>query len=231
MESLSAQGVFVPACLVQMIMSPLEKARALISEARSAEKSPMSEPLVTLVNIVFGVVVAQSLARYSDVIVHPELTLTTVGLGAVYLTVVSSWMGYHRLVSVREYAYKTGWAGASGFVSDLAIVLIYAYLLFSIAEIDTSDNLVRYIVGFPVLFLFYIISGVIRRLEYGPEASNQRLLWIVGAVLAATAVGYNALYSSDIGAREQLNWTFVGIPAAIILVWRFARRRLEIEAE
>lgn len=206
---------------------PLDKIRALVNEAGSAEQSPLSDHFVSLVNIVFGVVVVQSFSRNSNEIVHPELTTTIVGLGAVYITVVSSWWGYHRLITVKGYRYKIGWAGFSRFVSDLIIVLLYAYLLFSVEEIDKANNLVRYIVGFPILFGFYIGGGLIRRLEYGwdRDVSDLLLLSVFGALLGGIAVGYNVLYTEDVGSREWLNWIFIGIPPAMILIWRFLRIR------
>lgn len=58
----------------------------------------ISDQLVRLVQIIFGLVVAQSLALYRDVVVHPASDghwLAALALATVYITTALSWIDWH----------------------------------------------------------------------------------------------------------------------------------------
>jgi hypothetical protein len=55
----------------------------------------VSDHLVRLVQVVFGVVIAQSLILYRDVVVAPHLHwVATIALGVIYITTVLSWIDW-----------------------------------------------------------------------------------------------------------------------------------------
>ena len=138
------------------------------------QSNKLSERLVQFVGIVFAVVVAESFVRYSSLIMHPATSpLGFVGLLAVYLTIISSWVRYHR--SALEYPYKGGQWGWFRFGSDFIIVAAYAYLLYSLDATRQHSDVVAYLWGFAFIFFAYIFVGIFRIKEQdNPKASN---LW------------------------------------------------------
>ena len=57
---------------------------------------------------------------------------------------------------------------------DLFIVIVYAYLLFTVEEVKNKPEqwMGKYFLGFPVVFGSYLLSGLARRRSHGRIASN-----------------------------------------------------------
>jgi len=184
----------------------------------------LSDRLVQLIDIVFAVVIAESLARYSDEIVGLSPLRTLVALLGVYVVTVSSWWFYY--VSMKKYPYKETRFGIARFVVDLFTVVLYVYLLYSVAQIERGDNVVRYVSGFPFVFVAYIVSGILRRLEYNqPRASRLGLLLTFAVLLGACASAYHLLYSIWPSEAATWNWLFIVLPPLLIIAFRVRRFR------
>jgi Kef-type K+ transport system membrane component KefB len=184
----------------------------------------LSDRLVQLIDIVFAVVIAESLARYSDEIVGLSSPRTLVALLGVYVVTVSSWWFYY--VSMKKYPYTETRIGTARFAVDLFTVVLYVYLLYSVAQIESSDNVVRYVSGFPFVFVAYIASGILRRWEYKkPGASRVGLLLTFAVLLGACASAYHFLYSGRPSEAAAWNWLFIVLPPLLVIAFRVSRRR------
>jgi len=177
------------------------------------QPNALSDKLVLFIGIVFAVVIAESFARYSSLILHPAASpLGFVGLLAIYMTIVSSWIRYHR--SALKYPYKEcSWSWLR-FSCDFIIVGLYAYLLYSLAAVEQLGNLVSYLWGFVAIFFLYVPAGVFRRKEHAdPKASNWKRLVLFSWCFVVLAVVYQFVVSAFFPTTlEELNWLFLVIP-------------------
>jgi 5'(3')-deoxyribonucleotidase len=139
----------------------------------------ISDQLVRLVQIVFGLVLAQSFILHKDIVLHPVDNLVpALALATVYITTVLSWIDWHVSMELRPYnfnpknRYRVTEQLRLGL--DMLVVTIYAYLLLSIAEIRTVPNkgVSSYLLGFPAVFATYLLSGLARRRAHGRLATN-----------------------------------------------------------
>ena len=187
-------------------------------------QSSISGSLTILVDIVFGVVIAESFALYHNYLFHPSISPIFVGLLTVYLVTIMSWIGYHS--SIAQYPYKDSGLGKARFVADLATVAMYAYLVYAVGGFTTTSvNLSYYLWGFPTIFLLYIISGQIRRKEYSPEASKQRLLFAYLFGFISMCCIYQFLVFPVLSSYLWiLNWVFISLQPIVNIAYRLQRR-------
>src|ERR1039457_4550543 len=141
----------------------------------------ISDQLVRLVQIVFGLVLAQSLLLHRDLVVHPFSVphlVAVSALAAVYVTTVLSWIDWHVTMELRPYNFSAQNAHRHTeqlrLGLDLFIVTIYAYLLFTVEDVKRQPSgwLGGYLLGFPIIFGAYLFSGLARRRSHGKLASN-----------------------------------------------------------
>lgn len=97
----------------------------------------VSDQLVRLVQIIFGFVLAQGLGRYEDVILNPlsskENIIKFFALLAIYLTVILSWIDWHVTMKLRPYYFRNC-REQIRLLADVAIVCLYAIIIFSIKD-------------------------------------------------------------------------------------------------
>jgi hypothetical protein len=77
----------------------------------------VSDQLVRLVQLLFGLVAVQPLLLYGDVFVQPftyEHRTAVFALLAVYVTTVSSWIDWHITMEANPYDIYRGWEKAAG---------------------------------------------------------------------------------------------------------------------
>src|ERR1035437_1469155 len=157
----------------------------------------ISDQLVRLVQIVFGLVLAQSLLLHRDIVVHPfsgANWVAALALSAVYITTILSWIDWHITMEMRPYNFSPQnvhlFTEKVRLGVDLFVVTVYAYLLFTIADSQKrrpDESLGGYLFGFPVIFGAYLLSGLARRRSHGKLATNPTpIIWF--------GVGYVALY-------------------------------------
>lgn len=192
----------------------------------------VSDQLVRLVQIIFGFVLAQSLGRYDAVVLDPfapEHRLQALALLGVYITTVLSWIDWHVTMARRPYNFnpKAGkrLTEEMRLLADLFIVSAYAFLLLSVTEVGSPRlaDPTRYLVGYVAVFFGYVLSGVLRRISYGPVASALGPI-ILFLLLDASALG---LYEAEGETNEPWHsWLAVLAPIMLMVSYRLTRRYL-----
>lgn len=176
---------------------------------------PLSEAFVRLIDIMFGLTITQGLVLYRDLIVKPALSLEVAALVLVYATIILSWVGYH--TSILRYPYnKSPWSRLRLFL-DIVILILYAYLVFSV------QNLQNIFLGLASVFLFYVINGLARIREWrdGKVSKPQlSLLFTIAFIIEWCILEF---YSST---SPYLPWILVFTGLALLIFYRITRGRL-----
>ena len=112
--------------------------------------------------------------------------------------------------------------------SDVGIASLYAYLLFTLEPLitDPTATLVRHLIGYPLVFLLYLASGLLRLWVYGKEASKPCPIvgWLV--LYVCVVVGYGLIRSHASYDPEALNVATVSITFLLMVGYRWFRRYL-----
>jgi len=165
---------------------------------------------------------AESLARYNNQILELSPGITLFGLSVVYVITVSSWWGYHK--SLANYPYLDSHWGFIRFCLDLFAVAIYAYLIYAVKLISDTGSLLRFAWAVPAVFLLYLLSGLVRRLEYDTaEASRFPLLLYFFFASSVFAALYHVLKDQGELSGQGWNWTFLAIFLVVVLAFRLWR--------
>jgi 5'(3')-deoxyribonucleotidase len=193
----------------------------------------ISEQLVRLVQLVFGVVLAQSFNVFQDVLVHPLGSghwLAAVALLTVYTTSVLSWIDWHTTMVLRPYNFNTHnryrLIEQLRLFADLLVVIFYAYLLFTIRPFLSAPgaDIGRHLLGYPLVFMGYAASGLARIRAHGRLASAQAPIWGFLALYVGLNVGYASLaHTAD---RRTLNAGAIAVAFALMVSYRITRRVL-----
>ena len=201
----------------------------------------VSDQLVRLVQIIFALVIAQSLLLYRNILVHPFSHgnwLAALALGTVYLTTVLSWIDWHIAMENSPYNFNprnpTRLAEQTRLGADLLVVTIYAYLLFSVdvfASHPTSEQLWRYLLGYSAVFAAYALSGLLRRITHGPRASKLAPILAFLALFTALWLAYfqgAAAWRSQVSSHtfHYVNLGFVLAALGLMLSYRVVRWEL-----
>jgi len=187
-----------------------------------SEKYVYSDKYVRLVDIVFGVVVAQSTAKHSEILFAPQAhPLDFAALLGIYLTVILSWVGYHG--SVTKFPYSEAWVGTLRLFADFGIVIVYVYLLRSIAP--NGVVLDAYLRGFLLVFVMWIVSGLLRMAEHGKSASKPGLLFACCFVSLGLWWVYQPLVLRYSGCQAFWDWLFLCLPVIVMVLFRVIRPR------
>lgn len=138
----------------------------------------LSDASHNLVDIVFAVVVGQSINEYRSQLFPPETgTLSFWALTGVYIAIILSWIGYHYLLQRKRYRIRETTFGKIRLAADLAIVVLYSYLLLSVRwftegsdgppdfYVFPMDAPSAYILGFITVFVLYITSDALVGIE------------------------------------------------------------------
>jgi len=146
----------------------------------SSNQTFYSNSLVILIQVFFAVVVGAGLIEFHSVIFAPQDTIPFYALIVVFITAITSWTGYH--ASMKKYPYTHTLSGMLRLYCDIFIVVAYSFLLFA----GTSKELLAesYLVGFSVVFLLYIGSGLFRRAEYKTKEASETPLLLIFFILS-----------------------------------------------
>jgi len=141
--------------------------------------------MVRLIEIVFGVVLGASLTIYRSVIADffaPSHLTAVVALVTIYVTAVLSWLDWHDTIDRAPYALQT-FCEKVRLAVDLLVPGSYVYVLFAIDAFseEPRGSVARFLAGYTMVFALYVVSGLLRRRQYGVRASR------VGTLLAFTA--------------------------------------------
>lgn len=208
----------------------------MATNSPNARSMWLSDQLIRVVQLVFAVVIAQSFLLYKDIVINPFTRghyIAALALLGLYLTTIWSWMGWHAAMSYSPYLYRkdddsTNWTEHLRVFSDLAIVVLYAHMLFRIEPFtkDPSADVRLLLIGYPFIFLLYLISGQLRIVTHGPEASRHvPLFGGFAAFSLLVAIYYLAQHyllgsSSSRTPRIWLN----GVTLALVIVLMIAYR-------
>lgn len=199
----------------------------------------ISDQLVRLVQIVFGLVLAQSFLLHRDVVLHPASAknlLPALALATVYITTVLSWIDWHVTMEVRPYnfnprnRYRVTEQLRLGL--DLLVVTVYAYLLLSIDELKKAPNegVSSFLVGFPAVFATYLLSGLARRRAHGQLATNAIPIASFGLAYVVLFLTYRLTFPILRAQWAQFSaWVDSGAilaALALMLAYRVTRRKL-----
>lgn len=191
-----------------------------------------------LVELVFGVVLAGGLVEYRSLIVTPFVHAHLVGFTAllsVYVTSAMSWIGWHK--AMENSPYLTEGAGLAGLferlrlLTDIAIVSVYTYLLFTIEPFRgrPAVNIYRHLIGYPVVFLLYMIWGTLRKvrdqsnLDQMPNRSARyvaQIFWFF-LILGLLVVVYRSAVHHLASHRFGLNEATVVAIVLVTLLYRW----------
>ncbi len=206
----------------------------------------ISDQLVRLVQIVFGLVVAQSFLLHRDIVLHPvspKNFLSALALATVYITTVLSWIDWHVTMELRPYNFnpRNHYRMTEQFRLglDLLVVTVYAYLLLAVGDLKPSPlstttpqevsngGVASFLMGFPVLFVTYLLSGLARRRAHGRLATNPLPILVFGLAYIALLIAYYFLRPA-LGAGFAMWIDFGAILTAFVLMlaYRLTRRWL-----
>lgn len=204
----------------------------------------ISDWLVGLVQIIFGFVLAEGLSRYDSVIRHPISGgnfVATLALFTIYMTSTLSWIDWHRTMALNPYVLNPKGPDKSKrlleelrLVSDLLVVLVYSIMLLAIEEFKGGEpgTVELFLRGFPIIFLVYLFSGILRRLAYGPRASSLNLILIFGLAFAALWLSYGVVDARYFSEQSRvLDGIAIALAAALMVSYRWVRRVVRASKE
>ena len=174
---------------------------------------PLSEYFVKLVDIIFGLTITQSFLLYKDTIISPELSAANLSLVLVYLTIILSWIGYHK--SILHYPYNKSFWSRLRLFFDILILLLYAYLVF------IGQDLTKVLIGLVMVFILYAINGGFRILEWSDLKVSKPWLSILFALL----FGVQWILSLEI-KHELFPWILVVFAFLSLIGYRWVRNKL-----
>lgn len=198
----------------------------------------ISDQLVRLVQILFGVVAGQSLILYRDVVASPfhhSTVAAALALLSIYVMIVWSWIDWNTTMELRPYDFRRHKTPVGAFVehterfrlySDLAIVALYAYILFQVKPLvgDPSADIRYLLLGYPIVFVLYLASGVLRIVRHGQRASNIPPIVLYLSVFVGILLVYVALRGASI-ASFPLNCGALVLTLIAMRAYRWHRRR------
>lgn len=196
----------------------------------------ISDQLVRLVQIVFGVVLAQGLILNRDLILDPfspQHLVGTLALFAIYATTVLSWVDWHITMELRPYnlnpksAYiRTEYARLC---FDLVIVTAYAYLIFVIETFKSRPEawVGRFVLGFVIIFAAYLLAGLARRIAHGKLATNPVPILCTGLAYVVLYILYGYAYDRAPSTyKSWINFGTIVLVVAIMFAYRSVRARV-----
>jgi uncharacterized HAD superfamily protein len=200
---------------------------AMIAEMADNDTSRISDHLVRLVQVVFAMVLAQSLFLFRGVVVHPlrpDNRVAALALVAVFTTTVLSWIDWHTTMVFSPYETRHR-AEKARLFADLLIVVTYAYLLFTVEPLvgHPSSSLRRHLLGYPLVFAGYFASGITRRRTYGVAASRLQPIGIFLAIYAAIWYFYSQALNTATGRFTTINLVTLALVLGVMIGYRLYR--------
>jgi len=201
-------------------------------QERSESRNAVSNRLVDLIDILFGVVVAVNFAvllgnsPFNSVpAIEQIITLPNLSILVAYVAIILSWLGYHQMIENNPYVLLNPW-GYARFSIDVVIVFMYTVLMYSI------NITPLYLGSFAIVFLFYAIGGMVRNKEYDMEVSWPRgSLKYAALFVAVTAIWLLwelvavQYFRIDIIPKVLISAILVFVALALNLLYRYERAK------
>jgi 5'(3')-deoxyribonucleotidase len=180
-----------------------------------------------------------ALLLHRDVVLDPAAQanwLSALALVTVYLTTVLSWIDWHVTMEARPYNFNPRnqhrVMEQTRLGLDVLVVIAYAYLLFTIEEFKKVPDrgVGGYLLGFPVVFGAYLLSGLTRRQSHGRLASNPTPILVFGVTYLALWGGHRWIYvqfsvDPELGGR-WVDAIAIAMTLVLMLGYRATRRVL-----
>jgi 5'(3')-deoxyribonucleotidase len=173
---------------------------------------PISDYFIRLIDIMFGLTITQGFVIYKDIIVMPKASLNNLSLLLVYVTIILSWVGYHK--SIQHYPYNKSYWSRIRLFFDITILFLYAYLVF------VGQDLSKVLLGLAIIFVIYAIDGISRMLEWHDKKVSQP--WL--SALLAFFFGIE-WYASSLNV-ELLSWFSFFLALIFLFGYRLVRSKL-----
>ena len=173
----------------------------------------ISDRLVALIDIIFGVVVASSFLIIFENNSSSQLELYSyLLLFLAYAAIVLSWIGYHQMIEYNYYSDSI-W-GYSRFILDILLVFLYAILLYS------YKNVMNFFILLPIIFIVYAIGGLIRNKEYKKDVSWQKGSILYALIFVLINLIYHVILKEYVGIIDNNTLVIILFPFTIFLfVW------------
>jgi uncharacterized HAD superfamily protein len=194
------------------------------------DQQRISDQLVRLVQVLFALVLGQSLLTFKVVLLNPFAPahrLAALAWLTVFYTTVASWVDWHVTMARRPYD-TLQLIDRFRFYSDVGIAALYAYLLFTIQPLvdDQRATLAYHLLGYALIFVLYLSSGFLRRWVHGKAASKPKPLFIGLALYVGLLLVYVYLRRSNTLEPAALNLASIAAAFALMFAYRRYRRIL-----
>lgn len=205
----------------------------------SVPASELSDKIVRLIQVFFGVILAQGILRNDELLTSPfspQNLVATLAFASLYFTTVRSWIDWHLTMTKYPYDVRLHSPHRSTEMlriwADLGFVITYAYLLFTAEALigSPSADLLPHLFGYAVLFALYLTSGLLRRRHYGNAAGQIRAISIFGSLYMLTVATYWVFFhesgASTTAAAEWLNGATLLVIFSLTYTYRSYRQQL-----
>ena len=174
---------------------------------------------MSLVDTIFGVILAEGFVIYQANITNPFLSLQTdFALVVAYATIISSWIGYHRSVSL--YPYNPNSWGRIHLSLDIFILVLYAFLIFAAQTVST------FLLGLFLVFFFYTVTGIIRIVECKDRTVSKYKL-NAGFALAFLLEWYASLSAQ----KSLISWFLLVFAFILVIAYRWIHQKLSSDTK
>jgi hypothetical protein len=119
-----------------------------------------SRHYVSFIEVLYAVVVGETIFTYSEEFFSSPTTLSTFALFVTYCSIISSFIFWHG--AIVEYPHKN----SSRFFVDITVLIFYLHIIFNHSNIDAL------LVGFIGLYFLYLFWDFLTRIEHGRKASR-----------------------------------------------------------
>jgi hypothetical protein len=192
-----------------------------MSTERSAASSTIpfiASPHTSLISIFFAVILASSLIEFNQLIFPPKLTsLSFWAILAAYYGALTTWLSFFSLAMKHHLQVTDTLLERLWLSSALTVVVAYLGLLYFAAKIP--DSLFAYMWCWVVIFAGKWVTNYFRQRDaHIPHPLG--IVAIFGSLALLIAIVYSILSLVFLPVPDAVNWAFVFIACANILVYR-----------
>ncbi|MBK5218945.1 MAG: hypothetical protein JJE35_04050 [Thermoleophilia bacterium] len=178
-------------------------------ETPEQAEAATSSHLVRMIDFFFALVLGQGLIRFADVVEAPFAANVPVWIALVliYYTVVRSFVAWHAAIETRRYkmSSKVRTTELWRVYIDVLIVAAYAYMLFCAEPLieHGGADMHRLLWAFPMLFILYGVWGHFRRVAWGDDGFNLKILAGFCGLYVLIAAAYTVIPSNTFSISDE----------------------------
>jgi hypothetical protein len=214
----------------QCFADPVQELESTLDrETPEQTEAATSNHLIRLIDFFFALVLGQSIIRFAEPISSPfhSNVPTWLALVTIYYTVIRSFVAWHAAIETRRYRMLVEAVRTTELwrvYIDVAILALYSYMLLTAERLidDPGANIQALLWAFPVLFLLYDLWGRFRRLAWGPDDFEPRILRLFGLLYTLLALAYTVLPSNALSTGDQAgNVIALSIALILMILYRY----------